>query len=223
MQVVGPLIYLPFPEDHAVEGVAGHQSPSRRHADIGSQPFVDDAKQPPPRRDHRTDACQLFVTASVFRITDPLHVLRQPDPCVLGNGVVVRPVQVVGPLVNLYGPRLGRLLPGLTRLDTRHSAGRQHADHLFHGNIAEVLGDEEIDEVIRIGEIVLLPMADGCLTVQAIVLDMLSGFGRFASIAAKSVNNEAVVGGEIGHKRAATRSDMHDEPALDARVCRHLA
>ena len=61
-------------------------------------------------------------------------------------------------------------------------------------------------------------MSDRHLAVQTLSLDMLAGLGGFIGIVTKPVNNEAVIGRQIGHQRTVARSHVNDQPTLDARA-----
>ena len=110
-QVRVPGVDRALPEDDAVECVPGNEGPPGRHLDRPSRPQIHDGEKASRGRDHRADAGHVVVVAQPARTADPLVVLRRPHHGVLGDGVVRRVVQVVGPLVDFRGPGLDGLCP----------------------------------------------------------------------------------------------------------------
>ena len=100
--------------------------------------------------------------ASPARTADPLQVLRRPDDRIVGHGVVSRVVQVMGPVVDAVPPRLDRLLPA----DQRGTFGDEHAHDLGHRNVAEILGHDQVDQVVHVGQAFAVKGINGNFAVQ---------------------------------------------------------
>jgi len=117
-----PLRNRHLPEQDPVEGVAGDEGPLVGQGVLPGQAdrrFVDDRKQPAAGGDQRAHAGVGLVRPQPDGVGDPLVVSRRPDDAVPGDRVAVRPVQVMGPLVDRVGPRFPKADPPAAALDDR--------------------------------------------------------------------------------------------------------
>ena len=102
-----------------------------------------------------------------LRPADPLDVKRRAGDAVVGDGIVVRPVQVVRPLVDVFWPRLDGLGPAAVLPHVCHTVGREDAHHLGHRRITEILGDDEIDQIIDVRQRPAPPQLHRHLAIQS--------------------------------------------------------
>jgi len=157
-----------------------------------------------------------------------LHVARRADNRVARHRVVVRAVEVVGPLVNVLRPRLDDLAPGGTLGDTRHPARGQHPQHLLLRHLVRLADDQEVDQVVGVrqvcaveggrrdgpeeperAEVVARFRNVGGVAVEA--LDEVTGPG------AKGRGQAAIAAAEMDHQPSANTGSLKD-PAGGSRL-----
>ncbi len=99
---------------------------------------------------HRGTRCYDRGRPSPARRAGPAEAPWGADGGVVGNGVVLRPVQVVCPFVHLRRPGLDRLGPLAVRLDVPHPQRTKYAQDLLLGNVGRFVGHDEADQILRV-------------------------------------------------------------------------
>ena len=230
---------VPFPEQHAAEGVAGREDPFVGHGGVhAGERLVADIEQPAPGRDHGAHAGGPAVTSSPERCGGPLEMFGRAHHGILRHGVVPGVVQVVGPLVDLRRPRLDCLRPSVGGSNAGGAAGGQDTHHLVAGYFPAVLHHEQIDEVIRIGQRLAVESIDGHRPVDPHRMD---GFARpidvvgidvqpmhqVALTAAERRGQRSVAAPHVDHKTAPAGASFHElggkRLGLGSMPCRRLA
>ena len=222
LEVVGPSRNGPLPEQHAVEGVAGGEKPLGGDLRRGRRALVDDLKDASFGGDQRAGAGQDMVISAPHRLGQPLHVPRRSNARIVRHGVARRVVQEVGPLVDLFRPRLDGLRPLAVALDVRHAAGRQHAHHLVDGNCIGVFGHKEIDEVVDVGETLAAQPIQRDLAVNAQRVQMLSGFLDIARVGVQTMYKVTVIHPQGRSQSSIPTAEMNDQTALNACLIQDL-
>ena len=139
------------------------------------------------------------------RVGRPLHPPGRADPPIVGHRVAVRAVQPMGPLVDLRRARLDRLDP----FHIRHAAGAQHAHHLGHGHRAELLGDQQVDQIIRVRQAPARQWRDRHRPVQAQRRDVST---RPFDVVGQAVDDVPLVGPKRRRQATVSAPQMHDQP-----------
>ncbi len=214
-QVLLPRPHRPLPQGNPVERVPRHKRPLGRQGDGRDGPLIHDVEDAAAGRDDDADAGEMVVASRPFRRADPLEMLRRPDDGVAGHGVVARVVQVMSPFVDVGGPRLDRLCPLAVLLDVRHAVGAQDAHHFVHRDGAQVLRDEQVDEVVGVGQAFAAPRLDGDVAVQAERADVHACLFDVGGVGVETVDEITVVRPQRGRQPAVAAADVNDEPALD--------
>jgi len=107
-------------------------------------------------------------------------------------------VEKVRPLVDVVGPGFDVLVPSAFALETDHAARRQHAHDLAFRDLAGLLHDNEVDEIVCIGQGRRREGLNGDRAVQTLCLDIGPGLLDVGRIGIESVNREAIVGAQCG-------------------------
>ena len=127
----------PFPQQRAVEGIAGDQLPIAQEPDRSQRRLVHDVEDAAPGGDRGTHAGQFLVTAAPARFADPLDGPRNVHAAVAGDGVVVGAVQEVRPVVDVGGTRLDEFVRrqlSVVRDEDRDAVRDEDAQEFCSGN-----------------------------------------------------------------------------------------
>ena len=143
-----PWIKRPLPERQAVVRVAGDEVPLGQPPEGDRGPLVGDVEEASARRDHGVDGGGVLVAAGVARVGQPLDTAGRADRVVVGHGVAARVVEVVGPFVGVTGLWLDGLLPPAALSDVERAAGGQDAHRVVGRDAAQVLGHDEVGQVV---------------------------------------------------------------------------
>ena len=148
---VVPRIHVAFPQHDAIEGVPGIQreATGKPLIDDTDRAFILNVEETPPGRYGAEGARVRFMVAAPFRRRNPLDMRGRTNDRVLRDRIVVRPVQVVRPFVDLLRPRLDRLLA----VHVGHAQRGENAHDLVHRDIAEVFGHDQIHQVVDVGKV----------------------------------------------------------------------
>ena len=219
-----PLGDRPFPQERTVERITGDECPPVGHTVDAGQGLIDDRQQPTPRRDHRTDAGRSLVVPLPARLGNPLHAPRRADHRVPCHRVAVRPVQPMRPFVDFFRPRLDRLDPFVSFSDARHATRTQHAHHLVHSRRAgtELLGHDEVHEVIDVRQPLTVPPINRHLPIQSQRPDMLAGHDDVGLGPCQAVHPIGIPRLQRGRHLPIDAPDANDQPALDPRRPKNL-
>ena len=71
----------------------------------------------------------------------------RPHYVVARNRIVVRPMMVLRPFIDLFRPRLDRLCA----TNQSHAFGRQHPHDFLHRQLAQVVGNNQANEIVHVG------------------------------------------------------------------------
>jgi len=165
-----------FPEQRAVEGVAGDEPPPGRPVDERRVPLVKDGEETAAGGGHGAQAGQGVVVARPLGPRPPPDTVRRPDDRVVGHGVAGGVVEEMCPLVDVLRPRLGvDLRPAAPLQDAGRAARRQDAPHLLHGHVAQVLRHQQVDEVVDVRQPLAVEPVGRDGPVQALRLEMRTG------------------------------------------------
>ena len=212
----GPRADRTLPEKHAVEGVPGHQEPLARHLHRGRRPLVDDIEDPSFGRDDRADAAQRVMIAGPGRLGRPLHVARRSGTRIVGHGVAGGVVQEVRPLVDLLGPGLDRFRPTAVFPNVRHATRGQHPQHFVCRNIEPLLGHQEADEVVDVGQSLAARTVGRDLAVEAQRPDVPAGPLDVFRRGIQTVNQITVAGAKRGGQLPVAAAEVHNQAASDS-------
>jgi hypothetical protein len=125
---------------------------------------------------------------------DPVDVLRRSDPGVGGHGVARGVVQVVGPIVDIRGSRLDFLDELAVPLHIRHAAGPQHAHYFVDLHVAQVVGNQQRDQVLGIGQRAAVELVGRNGTVKAERLNVLARLPNVGGIGIEPLDHVALAG-----------------------------
>ena len=212
-----PAVDLALPEDSAVKRVARDEPPLFRQLDRRGRPFVEDVEQAPARGDERRHARHVVVVPRPPGRADPLQPLRRPHDRVLRDGVAVRPVEVVRPLVDVSRTRLHGLPPLSVCLDVGNALGRENAHDLRRRHAAEVLGHYQVHEVLGVGEPLARKHVDRYASVESEGPDALPCHRDLGRRPREAVDDEAIARAERSREIPVATPDVDDEAAGHAR------
>ena len=150
------------------------------------------------------------------RAADPLQPPRWTDDRVSRHRIAGRIVHVMRPLVDVGRPGLDRRGPLVAAFDVGNAVRRQHAKQLIHGSRTEVLGDDEIHEIVDQRQVPAVELLDRRLAVKPERADMLPGFVHALCISVEAEHQVAVVGPQGGRQLAVTAAEVNDQAAPDA-------
>jgi hypothetical protein len=205
----------PPPELHAARGIAGDEAPVRREQDGGRRSLIEDGEDPASGGDEGAHARHVVVMARPSGPSDPLIAPRGPDDRVAGHGIPRRVVEEVRPLVDRRGAGLDGARPAAIAPGAGDPAGGEDPEDLGLGDRGRVLADEEVDDVIGVGEAPPAPSLHGDLPFEAQRADMGAGGVDPGGIALEGVDEEALPGPESGGEPAVAGSDQDDQAAPD--------
>ena len=168
-----PVAHVALPENGPVEGIPREEQPVRGELNRRPRALVHDVEDPVPGGHQRAHAGHAVMVSRPARAAHPLQLPGRRDHGVGRDRVTVRPVQEVGPLVDLLGPRLDGLRPLAAPLHIRHALRRQHPEHLPPRQPCRILRHQQRHQVIPIREPLPRPLLRGHPTVEAGVLDGL--------------------------------------------------
>jgi len=86
-------------------------------------------------------------------VADPLHPTRRADDLIVRDGVAGSIVAPMCPLVNVFGPGLGGFCPLPGALNIRHTFRRQHAHHVGHRRLTQILGHDQIHQIVNVRQV----------------------------------------------------------------------
>jgi hypothetical protein len=111
------------------------------------------------------------MAAKPQRRRQPLEASGRADRRIIRHRIIARVVEEVGQLVDVSGPGLDCLLPPAITPDACGPARSEHAHDLFHGDLAPILHNDQVDQVIAKSE-----DAESSTTpaVEALSLDIVS-------------------------------------------------
>ena len=92
----------------------------------------------------------MVVASGLSGAGDPLVMARRTDHRIPSYRVARLVVKVMRPLVDRGGARLDDLLPASISLDIGYAVGSQNPHHFAHGDIAAILDDHEVDQILGI-------------------------------------------------------------------------
>ena len=81
---------------------------------------------------------------------------------------------------------------------------------------AEVLDDDEVDQVLGIGQLFHVRALDGNLPVKALGLNEGASLRDARGIESQTLNQELIIRAQLGGQLAVARAEMNAESALDA-------
>jgi hypothetical protein len=143
-----------IPQQHAAEGVPGHQLPYRRQVDRADGSLVDDVEDPSTGRDHGAHAGEVLVAPGVRGPAGPAQAPWRADLRIVGDSVVRSVIEEMAPLIQFRGPRLARdfAFP-LPRI--HHDAQRgEHPRDFILRNLPRISPeDDHLDEAVYIRQL----------------------------------------------------------------------
>ena len=125
---------------------------------------------------------------------NPLEVSRGCHDIVLGHGVTVCPVKVVGPLINIFWPGLFQPAPGFSVTDQGDSTRGEDAHDFLVGNSRYIIGNDQVYEVVDVGEGASGQKVGGDRTIVRCGSDGLANAGKGSCIAGQSLDLVPFVG-----------------------------
>ncbi len=151
------------------------------------------------------------------RCAHPLETPGRANHRIVCHGVARRVVQVMRPLVNLVGARLEGSVPGAGLLNVRHTVRAEDAQNLGGGDVAEVLGHKQVDEVIDVRQPLAAELVHRHGAVDAERPDVRARLGDVLRAGVQAVDEVGVAGAEGGGQSAVAAAQVHDEAALGPR------
>jgi hypothetical protein len=208
----------PAPEHDAVERVSRDQVPSRgQHAGEPDGPFVDHVEQPAACRDHGVHRRQHRVGLREPRPGDPLRVHRRVDDRVVRDGVAVCIVQEVGPLVDPVVERLAYELPAVPVPQARRAARPQHAEDLAPLRPAGVLADDQVHQIVDVGEMPPGMGLDGDLPAEPGRADAFARGLDLGGVPVQAAHDVALARVKCNGEFACAAAEVDREPSPDPR------
>jgi hypothetical protein len=203
----------PLPQNRAVEGIPGDQIPTGRQLNRGPRALVHDIEQPAVRRDEGAHAGHVIVVPGPARVAQPLIAPRRADHRIMRHRITGRIVEEVRPLVDLSRPRLDRFRPRLALLDVRHAIGRQDAQHLRHRDLARLLGDDQVGEVVDVGQYVARQPVRRDGAIEPPRLDASPRLRHVRCLPVEALDEVALARVQSRRQRAVAAPEVHDEPS----------
>ena len=215
-QLVHPALHGSLPENHTVEGIASDQGPPRLEPDVHRRSLIDDVEHAAPVGHCGAEAGRLLVRSREPGISDPLDVTRRPDELVPGDRVIVRPVQEMGPVIDLIRPRLDLTFPLPAVFNEQNPLGHQHPHHLGEIQPSRFAADDQVDKVVRVGELLPAPGLYGDASVAPERLDLPASRGDKLSVLLEPVNHPAAGFAKRRGQAAIPTARMNHQAAPDS-------
>jgi len=154
---------------------------------------------------------------------EPLEPAGRADEPVAGDGVVGCVVEEMGPLVDIVGPGLDHLLPAALTANTGDPARGQHPHNLVHRHLAGLFDDNQVDEVLSIGQ--GRPGMEFCRdgAINPLCPDVVSGLPDLFGVGVEAVDGVSVVGAQCRREPAFAAAQVHNDSSLDTRELEHLS
>ena len=192
-QLVRPLRDLLLPQHHAVEGVAGHDVPVRIPEDRSTRASVDNIEDLAPRAHDGWDARSPVVMTRIPRTSLPLQMPDGGgDGGVLAHRVVVRPAQVVRPVVQLLREGLDRPLPPAGAADQQHAVRREHPHQLRLRDLEPRTHDQQVHHVVDVRQMLAVERRSRDLAAQPRRQETLPGRPHPGRVGVQPVDDEGV-------------------------------
>ena len=152
------------------------------------------------------------------RAADPLQVPRRSDDLIVGDGVAAGVVEVVGPFVDVLRTRLDGHLPTSVRTDHCNALRSEHAEDFLHLKVAQVFGDDEVDQIVDVGQSLAVESVGGDVAVKAGLTQAQTQPLHGVRIGVEAVYLEARVRTEGGRQFTVADADVDDESPADLRL-----
>ena len=127
-------------------------------------------------------------------------------------------MMVLRPFIDLFRPRLD----GLGTTDPCHAIRRKDPHDFIHRQLAEVVCDNQVHQVIRVRQTPTRPGCSGHLPVQAKRLNISTGGGEVFRVRSQTLDQVSIASVKRCSKAAITASDMDHQPPGDAGIFRDI-
>jgi len=206
-----------LPEENPVEGVAGHESPlfrhpASRHARRGQ---VHHVVEPSAGGHQGAETRDELVAPTPGRAGGPLEPPRGANAGVVGHRVVGRIVQEVAPPIGLLRPGLPGEGPTVFLPHAGHAARGEDPHHLGHWHPAEVLGHDEVHQVVGIGKARPAPLPDRDRAAEAEGADVGARLLDVGRVGVEALDDEGRAGAQGCRQPPVSTADVDDDTALD--------
>ena len=149
------------------------------------------------------------------RAADPLQMLRRPDHRVMRNRVAAGAVHEMRPFIDILRTWLDGFLPFSRDLCIDNTTGHKDAQRLLHADPCKILGHEEIDEIVDIGQPLTVKPVHRDISINPQRLDMAPGNSDIIPIPVESVHLVARTFAKRSRQLPIAASKMNNEPPID--------
>ena len=153
---------------------------------------------------------------------NPTDASRGSNPRIFGHSVTIRTMLGVGPFIHLFRPRLPFESPLALRLDAGDTQRTQDTHYLVRGNLQWLFANDDVYEVVRVGEILSVEELDGDAAIQSERQDVVAGFAHGLRACVKPMYQITIVQTQRRRDLPVSTTNMNDYPTLDTAGCDHL-
>ncbi len=183
-----------LPQQNAVKRIAGDQIPFSGTLDRGDRASIGKIEDPSGGGDQRHDAGKMLMAARMRRSGDPLNPSWRADLKIVSNCVAAGVMKVMCPLVDLLGSGFDNLQPppsidlddanvlllphclnASPHRHQRYPVRDEHPQHLLYFWMVLAGYQQQVHEVIGVGQAVAVPQLDRDGTADAEGSDVFSG------------------------------------------------
>jgi len=215
-EMVPPVPQGPLPQDDAVEGVAGGQVVFGGELDRLHEPLVHYVEDPARGRDHCGHARGVFVAAGPEGAAGPTQAAGVAGHRVVRDGRALGVVEVVGPLVEFLRPGLDQFLPGRALLDEGHAPRAQDTHHLGHRQAAGLLDDQDVHQVVDIGQVLAIEEVGADLARDAAREEKLARLADLCLVGVEALDDEGAAAPEFRGSFPISAAQVDDQAAREA-------
>ena len=162
------------------------------------------------------------MMAGPARPAHPLQTLWRADVFVFGNRIALRVVIVMRPVVELGVLCFDRLHPHTVFFNKRDAVWNEHAQHLAHRRGFEVLGHDEVNEVVDIRKARAVELVDSDCAILTGCMQCGTHCRNLGNVGIDTLHLERIVVLERRGPLRIVQSDLQDDPSFDAGGLKNL-
>ena len=120
----------------------------------------------------------------------------------------------MGPLIYIAWPGFDGLVPFAVAQNAGHPTRSKHSHYLVHWNLACILHDNKVNEIVTVRERGTRIPLDGDRAIDALLMDVASRLGNFGRVRFESVNRIAIIGAQSRRQCPVTTAKVDNDTAL---------